>query len=192
MRIETLVLCGCVAFVSGCSSFTVLFTSANTAVDDYLAEATIGTNSPLNSEILSDENVDLGDWVVDIDKPNPNEWMPVTEDLNFPVVYFGYNQDRLGESGRTKLKRVATYMTEQERVGLIIQGHSDERGSDEYNRALSERRAIAVRDYLVSSGIQNVRVRTIGYGEERPAVSGDSMSSMAKNRRAQLVPAYIP
>ena len=136
--------------------------------------------------------VKRGDWVVDIDKPNPNEWMPVTEDLNFPVVYFGYNQDRLGESGRTKLKRVATYMTEQERVGLIIQGHSDERGSDEYNRALSERRAIAVRDYLVSSGIQNVRVRTIGYGEERPAVSGDSMSSMAKNRRAQLVPAYIP
>jgi len=123
---------------------------------------------------------------------NKNEWDVVSEDLNFPVVYFAYNQDRIGESGRTKLNQIVTYMKQQQSVGIIIEGHSDERGSNEFNRALSQRRAIAVKDYLISMGISKARFRTLGFGEERPAVSGDSVASMAKNRRAELVPARIP
>ena len=69
----------------------------------------------------------------------------------------------------------------------MIEGNCDSRGSDEYNRALGERRALAAKEYLVQHGIAESRIRTISYGEERPAVQGDDEASRAKNRRDEFV-----
>jgi peptidoglycan-associated lipoprotein len=72
-------------------------------------------------------------------------------------------------------------------IPVTIEGHADERGTREYNLALGERRATAVKDYLVALGISPSRVRTLSYGEERPAVVGSSEAAWAKNRRAVTV-----
>lgn len=108
--------------------------------------------------------------------------------LNFPTIYFAYDQDQVGASERVKLEKVADYMTKYAGVGVIIEGHCDERGSAEYNRALGERRALAVKQYLVNLGVPEARLKTISYGEERPAVMGTGPSIFSKNRRAELVP----
>jgi len=108
--------------------------------------------------------------------------------LNFPTIYFAYDQDQVGASERVKLEKVADYMTKYAGVGVIIEGHCDERGSAEYNRALGERRALSVKQYLVGLGVPDARLKTISYGEERPAVTGTGPAVFTKNRRAELVP----
>jgi len=70
---------------------------------------------------------------------------------------------------------------------LVIEGHCDNRGSDTYNRALGESRAIIVRDYLVALGVNNSRMHTLSYGEDKPADTGTSERAYANNRRAEFV-----
>jgi peptidoglycan-associated lipoprotein len=70
---------------------------------------------------------------------------------------------------------------------VVIEGHADERGTREYNLALGDRRATAVRDFLVAKGINAARVRTVSYGKERPSVAGSTEDAWAKNRRAETV-----
>jgi peptidoglycan-associated lipoprotein len=119
------------------------------------------------------------------------EWQEVQVE-GFPVVvYFAYDQDNIGTSERSKIDEVGRYMQENQAMGLIIEGHCDERGSVEYNRALGERRAISVRNYLVNLGVPDSRFKTISYGEERPAVEGNTQEAWAKNRRAELKPAKM-
>jgi peptidoglycan-associated lipoprotein len=81
---------------------------------------------------------------------------------------------------------VADYMSGKDGYGLIVSGHCDERGSKEYNMALGEKRALAVKDYLVAKGVSPERVRTVSYGEEKPAMDGHDESTFSKNRRAEL------
>ncbi len=113
-------------------------------------------------------------------------WQPV-KNVNLPTVYFAYDRSVIGVSERYKLQQVAKYLKENAGFGLIIEGHCDENGSAEYNRALGERRAIAVKDYLTNSGISIARIKTISYGEDRLAFKGDDEAAHAKNRRAELI-----
>jgi peptidoglycan-associated lipoprotein len=78
-------------------------------------------------------------------------------------------------------------MRENGDASVLIQGHCDERGTVEYNLALGEKRAKAARDYLVDLGISADRIRTISYGEERPANPGHDESAWSQNRRAEFV-----
>ncbi len=119
------------------------------------------------------------------------DWTPYKDNLNFPTIYFGYDQDELTASEKAELDRVANYMQQYSQIGLIIEGHCDERGSAEYNRSLGERRAISVKNYLTQQGVPESRIRTLSYGEERPAVEGFTAEIFAKNRRADLVPAKM-
>ena len=74
-------------------------------------------------------------------------------------------------------------------VLLTVKGHCDERGTEEYNRALGERRAISVKDYLAAAGIDESRMRTLSFGKDQPAVEGTGEAVWAQNRRAELWPA---
>ncbi|OGV64401.1 MAG: hypothetical protein A3K19_09575 [Lentisphaerae bacterium RIFOXYB12_FULL_65_16] len=104
------------------------------------------------------------------------------------VVYFAYDSAAIGPSERPKLDVLAGCLKENPTYAVCIEGNCDDRGSDEYNRALSESRAIAVRDYLVSLGIDASRTETVGYGEEKPAVPNpQSEEDHQKNRRAEFV-----
>ena len=100
---------------------------------------------------------------------------------------FGFDSAELTVSARSTLNRQAAFLSLNPDLMIVIEGHADERGTREYNLALGDRRATAVRDYLVAKGINSARVRTVSYGKERPAVAGSDEAAWAKNRRAATV-----
>jgi len=103
------------------------------------------------------------------------------------TVYFGFDSSELAGEAQVTLDRQAAFLNVNPTMVVIIEGHADERGTREYNLALGDRRAVAVRDYLLAKGLNAARVRTVSYGKERPAVSGSNEESWAKNRRAATV-----
>ena len=88
------------------------------------------------------------------------------------TVNFGFDSAELTVSARSTLNRQTAFLSLNPDLMIVIEGHADERGTREYNLALGDRRATAVRDYLVAKGINSARVRTVSYGKERPAVAG--------------------
>ena len=100
------------------------------------------------------------------------------------TVYFDYDQSSLTSEAQATLDRQAAFLKASPSFRLIIEGHCDERGTREYNLALGDRRASAVRDYLVAKGINASRLSTISYGKERPSVGGSNETSYALNRRS--------
>ena len=104
-----------------------------------------------------------------------------------PDVYFQYDEASLSDETREKLARNAELLRAQAQFMVTIEGHADERGTNEYNLALGERRANAVRDYLTSLGVEGSRLRTLSYGEERPVCTTSDESCLSQNRRAHMI-----
>jgi peptidoglycan-associated lipoprotein len=102
-------------------------------------------------------------------------------------VFFGYDKSDLSAEARATLDRQATWLKKYASASITVEGHADERGTREYNLALGERRATAVKNYLVADGIGAARVKTVSYGKERPAVLGSNEASWAQNRRGVTV-----
>lgn len=105
----------------------------------------------------------------------------------FAPVYFAYDSSQVDGGERAKVEAVAQNLKQNPSIAVIIEGHCDERGSNEYNLALGERRAQAIRTYLIGLGIGAERIQTKSYGEEMPAVQGDNESAWAANRRGEFV-----
>jgi len=101
-------------------------------------------------------------------------------------IYFATNSNAIMPSQRPKLEKISSWMQQNPSRSILIAGHCDERGTLEYNRALGERRAIAVRDYLIGLGITGERLHTYSFGEEKPAVPGTGPDVWAQNRRAEV------
>ena len=99
-------------------------------------------------------------------------------------VFFDYDQVDIKPEGQQTLQKQSEWLRRYPNVTVTIEGHCDERGTREYNLALGERRAQAVKNVLVASGITPSRITTISYGKERPAVVGSSEEAYAQNRRA--------
>jgi peptidoglycan-associated lipoprotein len=116
---------------------------------------------------------------------------PTIAELNamgvLKTVYFEFDKSDLTDETRAVLRANAAWLKENGRYSVVIEGHCDERGTIEYNLALGQRRAQAVRDYLASLGVASSRTRLVSYGEERPADYGHTESAWAKNRRAEFV-----
>ncbi|HEX5830335.1 MAG TPA: peptidoglycan-associated lipoprotein Pal [Gemmatimonadaceae bacterium] len=100
------------------------------------------------------------------------------------VVYFDFDQSALTEQAQAILEAKVPVLQRNADIQIRIEGNTDERGSDEYNMALGQRRASAVKTYLVNRGIAAERMETVSYGEERPAAEGSSEEAWAQNRRA--------
>ncbi len=103
------------------------------------------------------------------------------------TVYFEYDRARIRSEERAKLAAVGEHLKSNASDRLLIEGHCDERGTEEYNRALGERRALVAREYLNTLGIGGDRVRTVSYGEDKPAEEGHDESAWSKNRRAEFI-----
>ncbi len=101
------------------------------------------------------------------------------------VFYFDFDQSLLTPEARAGLTAQAERLKASPR-SIRLEGHADERGSREYNMALGERRANAVRDFLVLQGVDGSLIETISYGEERPAAMGSNDMAYSKNRRVEL------
>ena len=123
-----------------------------------------GTSSEATSDPMSD---------VDIGEP-------------YVKIYFDYDQDTLREDALSDLLKVSRLMKDNPKYTLLVEGHADERGTREYNLALSERRAKAVEDFLSASGVSSFNVEVVGYGEEKPVDNGSNESAWSQNRRAEL------
>ena len=126
------------------------------------------SDSDTSSEAASDpmSNVDIGEPYV--------------------KIYFDYDQDTLREDALSDLLKVSKLMKDNQKYTLLVEGHADERGTREYNLALSERRAKAVEDFLSASGVSSFNIEVVGYGEEKPVDNGSNESAWSQNRRAEL------
>ena len=102
-------------------------------------------------------------------------------------VYFDYDRAELREDARERLTKNAEWLRSHSQFEVTIEGHCDERGTNEYNLALGERRAGAARDYMTSLGVNVSRLRSISYGEERPQCTASAESCWAMNRRAHFI-----
>jgi len=103
----------------------------------------------------------------------------------FRPVYFAFDSYAIDGSERGKIDEVASFLKSAGN-NVIIAGFTDERGTPEYNRGLGERRAQAVREALIRSGVDGGKVQTVSFGAEMPAANGSGESAWAKNRRAEF------
>jgi peptidoglycan-associated lipoprotein len=107
-------------------------------------------------------------------------------DVDFAPVYFGFDSTVVPQGELGKIDAVARHLTEKTDRVVVVEGHCDERGSNEYNMSLGENRAIIVRNYLVQNGIAENRIQTRSYGEEKPAIVGFDEGAWSKNRRGEF------
>jgi peptidoglycan-associated lipoprotein len=103
------------------------------------------------------------------------------------IVYFDFDQADIRPESQTIIESNARYLAGNPRIITQLEGHTDDRGSREYNIALGERRANAVRQVMSAMGVPSQQIRVVSYGEERPAASGPDEQSYALNRRVEIV-----
>ena len=146
-----------------------------------------------NGGNLPGDNLNTGDnagmGIPPSDRP-PGNFNPDTDvdytTLNAETIYFAFDSSTIPGQEQGKLTQVADWMKANPGRSLFLAGHADKRGTPEYNRALGERRALAVREYLVGLGLPAATLYTNSYGADRPAVEGDTEEAYAKNRRVQV------
>jgi len=115
--------------------------------------------------------------------PPPPPPPPEVAPLQLTTIYFDYDKSDIRSDSRDILAQNAKSLTDHPEAVIRIEGNCDERGTDEYNMALGERRAIAARDYLVNYGIDAQKISTISYGESRPVAMGHDEGAWSQNRR---------
>jgi len=121
-------------------------------------------------------NDKVGLWVASADQPFKGD-----------TVYFDFDKSTVKSGEVAKIERVAGAIKGMTGKGLRIEGHCDERGTEEYNRSLGERRALAVREALIRAGVDSNLIDTISYGEDRPADPGHNEAAWSKNRRGEFI-----
>ena len=112
--------------------------------------------------------------------------MMAIEKIQANRIYFAFDSNELSQESRQILTEKAGLLKSNPSIMLVIEGHCDERGTNEYNMALGERRARAAKDFLVLSGVDASRIQTISYGEERPTCTEKNEACWSKNRRDEF------
>ncbi|OUD15322.1 OmpA family protein [Thioflexithrix psekupsensis] len=102
-------------------------------------------------------------------------------------VLFRLNSARVLPAGRESIEKVALYLKANPENPILVEGHTDDLGAEDYNAVLSKRRADAVRQVLIEYGIEPERISTMGYGESRPMAGNDTPEGRAKNRRVEII-----
>jgi peptidoglycan-associated lipoprotein len=138
-----------------------------------------GTPAPVSTTTTETPQVDETDQGLNVEQIFKNEIQDIFFDFDRAEVTAEY-RDILRQNAEVLLRRLP-------RVSMMIEGHCDERGTEEYNIGLGDKRANAARDYLVSLGVSATRIKTISYGEERPFDPAHNEEAWAKNRRAHFV-----
>ena len=164
------------------SIFMVLFVAACATTPKDSADSSGSGSSSSGSDVSSEGNITetSGSGIVSGSQ----------EDLIVNVgdrVFFGYDSSDLDSDALELLQDQVAWLKQNSDVSVTIEGHCDERGTREYNLALGEKRAQAVKNYLIGLGINPDRVSTISYGKERPAVVGSNDGAWAQNRRSVTI-----
>lgn len=118
---------------------------------------------------------------------NPDNYNQDRTAFAAETIYFAFDSSAIKTGDEMKVSAVASALKSDASAKLLIEGHCDERGTEEYNRSLGERRALAVREALANQGVDPQRIATRSYGEDRPADPGHGEAAWSKNRRAEFV-----
>jgi len=110
----------------------------------------------------------------------------VPKSLEFGSIYFDFDKSNIRSDQQPTLNNNAQLLSQYKTVTILVEGHCDERGTNEYNLALGQHRADAVKNYLIDYGIDRSRISTVSYGEERPVDNGHNETAWAKNRRDEF------
>ena len=173
MNKNIIALIGAVALLSACETASQKVVTGNAASSSGSSSASSSASSSVDKkkslfaqtkQTASDKLIAVGDRVL-----------------------FDYDSAKLDSSAKIMLDAQSRFLRANADLNFIIEGHCDERGTREYNLALGEQRATAVRDYLVIQGIDPDRIKVISYGKEKPAVVGSNTMAWSKNRRAVTV-----
>ncbi|MBT0652013.1 peptidoglycan-associated lipoprotein Pal [Geomobilimonas luticola] len=183
--IASVIICSIVA-LTGCASKEVVKMDSGSAA----------TLSPSTSEPKEGipEKIDQGQIAGAVIPEHIPTASDAAEPINDPrsefhldPVYFDFDSYLLRADARDTLSRNARWLADNRITRVTIEGHADERGSDEYNMALAEKRALAARRYVETLGVSPERLETISYGEDKPAVIGHDEDAWSKNRRVEFV-----
>ena len=129
-------------------------------------------------EVQETTTVDLTEKSTEENRVDPMNEVDVGE--AFVTVYFDYDEDTLKEESLESLFTISRMMKGDARYTLLVEGHADERGTREYNLALSERRAKAIEDFLVATGVSSFNIEVVGYGEESPVDVASNETAWAR------------
>ena len=141
-----------------------------------------------SSKTVVAPTVDNGEGLVDTTLPTlTGEAIRAADELTNAKIYFEYDKFDIKDESRRVLARKAELLKQFPQIKVSIQGHCDERGTEEYNLALGERRARAAHEFLVYSGVNPTQMEMISFGKLRPVVEGGSESAWAQNRRDEFI-----
>ncbi len=144
---------------------------------------------PPSPPISSDTNAGTG-TLTGTPQPGPDAFANYTRNAEIfkaDTVYFDFDSSAVKASERSKIGHVADYMKGHTADALSVEGHCDERGTEEYNRALGDRRANALRDELIKQGVDGSHVLTTSFGKDRPVDPGHNEAAWRKNRRGDFI-----
>jgi peptidoglycan-associated lipoprotein len=136
---------------------------------------------------LASEQVGTADSTQMTDPNLRKDWPRDREIFKSDTVHFDYDSSVIKTDDKSKVAAVADYLKGNRQDAVEIEGHCDARGTEEYNRSLGERRALALREELIRLGIEPSRVDTVSYGEDRPVDPGHDEGAYRKNRRGEFV-----
>ena len=119
--------------------------------------------------------------------PGHDGWPQDRERFKNETAYFEYDKSTVRAKEASKVQVVGDYLKANPKLALLVEGHCDERGTEEYNRSLGERRALAIREVLMGLGIAGTRIDTRSFGEDEPAVRGHDEAAFSKNRRGEFI-----
>lgn len=173
--IKLLMIMAVLGWLAACSS-TGGSKEGEVAVEDHGSSSAAGADEGATTSGVSDYGQLSIEALSDPNSP-----------LSQRVIYFAYDSDEVAEQDRELIAAHAAFLSAHADVKVSVEGHTDERGSREYNIALGERRAQAVRRMLEFQGVSPQQITTVSYGEEKPAVEGHDESAWSMNRRVELV-----
>jgi len=162
---------------TGCSNLNKKASTGGAAVE----------NRGISSGEMSDIDAARSSGVADGAGMGAAELNDPNSPLSVRVIYFDYDSSNIREDFQSVVEAHAAYLAAHPETTITLEGHADERGSREYNLALGERRALALRRQLVLLGATAGQIRTVSYGEERPVAEGHDEQSYGLNRRAEIV-----
>lgn len=119
--------------------------------------------------------------------PSHTNWNENAEQFKADTIHFAYDSSVVRSADKSKIEDVAKYLEANPAVAVRVEGNCDERGTEEYNRSLGERRALAAREVLVGDGITPDRVDTVSYGQDKPVDPGHNESAWKQNRRDDFI-----
>ncbi|MBI3737152.1 peptidoglycan-associated lipoprotein Pal [Candidatus Sumerlaeota bacterium] len=148
-------------------------------------EAIAGANGPNGSALSPEELARLNNG--ELPEVEPLRKAPAGSVDGLVTVHFAFDSYELDEGAKQTLEQNLQWMSTHPGVQILVEGHCDERGTQEYNMNLGQRRANSVKNFLVQRGVPESILHTISYGEERPIDTAGTEGAMAKNRRAQFL-----